>query len=55
VVHRARAGDIVLGQSQLFWANPESFYRMLEDSGYPVILAAEPWYLPDRTFFVALP
>jgi Methyltransferase domain len=38
-----------------FWPTPESFYRMLGDHGYPVVLAAEPWYLPDRTFFVALP
>jgi SAM-dependent methyltransferase len=43
------------GNPSSFWATPESFYRMLKDSGYPVILAAEPWYLPDRTFFVALP
>jgi 2-polyprenyl-3-methyl-5-hydroxy-6-metoxy-1,4-benzoquinol methylase len=38
-----------------FWPTPESFYRMLQASGYSITLAAEPWYLPDRTFFLALP
>jgi Methyltransferase domain len=38
-----------------FWPTPESFYGMLSDNGYSVVTAAEPWYLPDRTFFVALP
>ena len=38
-----------------FWPTPESLYRMLDDCGYPVVLAAEPWVKPDRTFFLALP
>jgi hypothetical protein len=38
-----------------FWPTPDSFYRLLREHGYPVVLATEPWYQPDRTFFVALP
>lgn len=38
-----------------FWPDLDSFYRMLTDHGYPVTLALEPWYQPDRTFFLALP
>jgi hypothetical protein len=38
-----------------FWPNREGFWRMLEDNGYGVILTVEPWYLPDRTFFLCLP
>jgi hypothetical protein len=38
-----------------FWPNREGFQRMLEDAGYGVVLTAEPWYLPDRTFFLCLP
>ncbi len=38
-----------------FWPDLDSFYRMLADHGYPVTLALEPWYQPDRTFFLALP
>lgn len=33
----------------------ESFYRMLTDTGFSTILTAEPWVIPDRTFFLALP
>lgn len=43
------------GNSQSFWPTPESFYRMLADAGYDVVLTVEPWYLPDRTFFLGLP
>ena len=38
-----------------FWPTPESFHRMLDQAGYNLVLAVEPWYLPDRTFFLALP
>jgi len=38
-----------------FWPTPDSLLRMLQEHGYQVTLAVEPWYLPDRTFFVALP
>ena len=38
-----------------FWPDLDSFYRMLADNGYPVTLALEPWYQPERTFFLALP
>lgn len=37
-----------------FWPDLDSFYRMLADHGYPVALALEPWYQPNRTFFLAL-
>jgi SAM-dependent methyltransferase len=43
------------GNSQSFWPTPDSFHQMLTDSGFDVILVVEPWYLPDRTFFLALP
>ena len=38
-----------------FWPDRASFWRMLEDNGYGVVLTVEPWYLPDRTFFLCLP
>lgn len=38
-----------------FWPDLDSFYRLLADHGYPVALALEPWYQPERTFFLALP
>ena len=38
-----------------FWPTPESFHKMLDQAGYNLVLAVEPWYLPDRTFFLALP
>ncbi len=38
-----------------FWPDLDSFYRLLQDNGYAVTLALEPWYAPDRTFFLALP
>jgi hypothetical protein len=43
------------GNVSSFWPTPASFYSMLEDAGYRVVSAVEPWYLPDRTFFLALP
>jgi predicted RNA methylase len=43
------------GNPQSFWPTPESFHRMLEKAGYDFVLAVEPWYEPDRTFFLALP
>ena len=43
------------GNPQSFWPTPESFHRMLGQAGYDTVVAVEPWYLPDRTFFVALP
>lgn len=38
-----------------FWPTPESLHRMLAEHGYPVVFACEPWYLPDRTFFLTFP
>jgi SAM-dependent methyltransferase len=38
-----------------FWPTLASFHRMLGDSGYSNTLTLEPWFTPDRTFFVALP
>jgi len=43
------------GNSQSFWPTPESFHQMLDGAGYNFVLAVEPWYMPDRTFFLALP
>jgi hypothetical protein len=42
------------GNPQSFWPTPDSFHRMLGQAGYDLVLAVEPWYLPDRTFFLAL-
>jgi SAM-dependent methyltransferase len=42
------------GNQQSFWPTPESFHQMLDQAGYNFVLAVEPWYLPDRTFFLAL-
>lgn len=38
-----------------FWPTLDSFYLMLTDCGFSTILTAEPWVIPDRTFFLALP
>jgi len=43
------------GNSQSFWPTPDSFSHMLEDAGFRVIAAIEPWYMSDRTFFLVLP
>jgi hypothetical protein len=43
------------GNPRSFWPTPDSFHRILDDCGYPVVLTAEPWVKPDRTFFLALP
>jgi hypothetical protein len=43
------------GNERSFWPTPESLYRLLGDCGYPVVVAAQPWVKPDRTFFLALP
>lgn len=43
------------GNSESFWPTPDSFHRLLTDSGFSTILTAEPWVVPDRTFFLALP
>jgi hypothetical protein len=43
------------GNERSFWPTPESFLGMLRDAGYRVTMAVEPWYLPDRTFFVSIP
>lgn len=41
--------------AQSFWPTLPSFHRMLDDNGFGTVLTLEPWYLPDRTFFLALP
>jgi hypothetical protein len=38
-----------------FWPDRASFWRMLEENGYGIVMTVEPWYLPDRTFFLCLP
>jgi hypothetical protein len=43
------------GNERSFWPTPASLYRMLSDCGYPVVVSAQPWVKPDRTFFLALP
>jgi hypothetical protein len=43
------------GNPQSFWPTPESFHQMMKEAGYELVLAVEPWYEPDRTFFLALP
>lgn len=43
------------GNDESFWPTLESFHRMLNDCGYPVVLTAEPWVKSSRGIFVALP
>ena len=43
------------GNRHSFWPTPESLYQMLRECGYPVVVSAQPWVKPDRTFFLALP
>lgn len=43
------------GNDQSFWPTLESFHRMLNDCGFPVVLTAEPWVKSSRGVFVALP
>ncbi|SDR72202.1 Methyltransferase domain-containing protein [Friedmanniella luteola] len=38
-----------------FWPTPETLHQMLADHGYPVVLEAHPYVVPDRTFYLALP
>ncbi len=42
------------GNDQSFWPTLESFHRMLNDWGFPLVLTMEPWLSGDRTVFVAL-
>jgi hypothetical protein len=43
------------GNEQSFWPDLESFQRMLASAGYGVVLECAPWYVSDRTFWLALP
>jgi len=43
------------GNDESFWPTRSELYRMLRDHGYPVVLAAVPWVVRDRTFFLCLP
>ena len=38
-----------------FWPRPKALYRMLAANGYGTVLAAAPWIMSDRTFFLCLP
>ena len=38
-----------------FWPRPQALYRMLAANGYGTVLAAAPWIMVDRTFFLCLP
>jgi hypothetical protein len=42
------------GNTRSFWPTTAALRRMLAEHGYPVVLTADPWHAPDRTFFVAL-
>jgi hypothetical protein len=37
-----------------FWPRPREMYRMFDDHGYDM-MAAVPWYMPTRTFWLCLP
>lgn len=43
------------GNPQSFWHTPASLHALLGACGYPVVLEANPYVVPDRTFFLALP
>jgi hypothetical protein len=42
------------GNDDSFWPRPQAMYRMLDEHGYDA-MAAVPWYLPTRTFWLCLP
>lgn len=42
------------GNAQSFWPRARDLYAMLADHGYSV-LTSQPFYQPDRTFFLCLP
>lgn len=44
-----------VGNRSSFWPTPPTLYRMLREAGFASVLTHEPWYLGDRTFFLALP
>lgn len=44
-----------VGNRRSFWPTLETFHRMLAAAGFGTVLTLEPWIMPDRTFFVALP
>lgn len=44
-----------VGNERSFWPTLATFHRMLHDAGFSTVLTVEPWYLGDRTFFLALP
>lgn len=41
------------GNEYSFWASPESLRQMLRDCGYAYSFELQPWYLDDRTFWLA--
>ena len=41
------------GNKKSFWPTEPELIRMLHDCGFCDVCVREPWYLPDRTFFVA--
>lgn len=43
------------GNEKSFWPTVDTLRRMLADSGYTAVLTLDPWYEPDRTFFLCLP
>lgn len=43
------------GNDKSFWPSVDSFHRMLAENGYRAIMTLDPWYEPDRTFFLCLP
>lgn len=44
-----------VGNRASFWPTLPTFHRMLHEAGFVTVLTLEPWYLGDRTFFLALP
>lgn len=42
------------GNPRSFWHTPASLHALLGSCGYPVVLEANPYVVPDRTFFLAL-
>jgi len=43
------------GNRQSFWATEESLVKMLRHSGFSLVSALQPAYLPDRTFYLCYP
>jgi hypothetical protein len=50
----AQVATASFGNPESFWATREALGRMLHEAGFKTVLALEPPYLPDRTFYLCI-